>query len=193
MDSSVLNRFIFCIGRHCRCLLLLSLLFHRSIHPFTLSSAIWIGTNARIISNSHHFDLPKFRSVLMDYQKLIFFRTRTNNEIRKHSACNFRNNKNNLWKRGCLKLNTVRTLTLLLFSVPKLMCIPTLYWSFILKIYQDRAELQEVKVMGISNNLASLSQFKMARYYSVKRSISNSKQTSLYKKVFRITSDWQTC
>ena len=29
------------------------------------------------------------------------------------------------------------------------MCIPTLYWSFILKIYQDRAELQEVKVMGI--------------------------------------------
>ena len=147
MDSSGLNRIIFSIGRHCRCLLLLSLLFHRSIHPFTLSSAIWIGTNARIISNSHHFDLPKFRSVLMDYQKLIFFRTRTNNEIRKHSACNFRNNKNNLWKRGCLKLNTVKTLTLLLFSVPKLMCIPTLYWSFILKIYQDRAELQEVKVM----------------------------------------------
>ena len=77
MDSSALNRFIFSIGRHCRCLLLLSLLFYRSIHPFTLSYAIWIGTNARIISNSHHFDLPKFRSVLMDYQKLIFFRTRT--------------------------------------------------------------------------------------------------------------------
>ena len=63
------------------------------------------------------------------------------------------------------------------------MCIPTVYLSFILKIYPDRAELQEVKVMGISNNLARLFHFKMARY-SVKRSISNNKLTFLDRNLF---------
>ena len=70
-------------------------------------------------------------------------------------------------------------------------CTLTVYLSFISNIYQARAELQEVKVMGISNNLEYLSQFKISRY-SVKRSISNNKLTFLYRKLFTNNNSWLT-